>query len=173
MTTTPAANGSAIPTHPVLDQLHRQNRTDVTTLKGYVGHSPLDGYVRLYADLDDLTQSVDIARSDIVSFVSAPEAVLPLGGVILWINKDAQISANQAQTTRVQLNAKALTDGAEINSGRLKIFVRGGLRSSVCQSVCKVCQSVCKPCQSVCHAHTAFDRQGRAFPLKTQNFNQR
>lgn len=152
----------AVPMHPLLAHLNEQEIANVASLKGYVGPSPKNGYIRLYADLDNLADSADILRSDVLFFSEAPESVLPLNGMVLWIKKDAQVVVNKVETTKVTTKVDA--DGVEISRGRLKIFVRGGLRSSVCQSRCNVCQSRCNVCQSRCKA--AFDNGSPTFPMK-------
>jgi hypothetical protein len=155
-------DGRELQEHPLLKRLYETNAmANVTSLKGYVGRAPSDNHIRLFADLGDLSDSVDISKADIVHFAEAPDVVLPLGGTIIWLKRDAQVIINKVETTPAA--AKTTLEGVEVNRGRLRIFVRGGLRSSVCQSRCQVCTSRCKVCQSRCSATVGLPA-GFAFP---------
>ncbi|MCU6498250.1 hypothetical protein LPN04_10645 [Rugamonas sp. A1-17] len=151
--------GSKIPEHPLLSYLKEHNASNVASVKGYVGPSTRDGYVRMYADLADLSDAVDIPRNDILYFAEAPDSVLPLGGTIVWLKKDAQVVVSKVETSALKPRAE---EALELSRGRLRILVRGGLRSDVCQSRCQVCQSRCQVCQS---RGSRFDLPGGfAFP---------
>ena len=131
-----------IPEHPLLKKLVTAKSTDVTALQGYVGPSSTAGCVRIYATLDNLEESVEVAESDILHYEKTPEGVLPHGAVTVWIKGDADVA--------VKLDRVAGAGRVELNRGRLRIRVPGGGQMQVCQSVCGVCQSVCGVCQSVC-----------------------
>jgi hypothetical protein len=151
--------GSKIPEHPLLSYLKEGNASNVVTVKGYVGPSSSPDHIRLYADLADLSESVDIARSDILYFAEAPDTVLPLGGTVIWLKKEARIVVRSVETAAL---TPKLDEGVELSRGRLRIRVRGGLSQSVCQSRCQVCTSRCKVCTS---GRTRVDQVGNfAFP---------
>lgn len=133
-----------IPEHPLLKKLGGSN--DVTTLRGYIGAGRDEGYIRIYAALDDLSESVEVKKDDVLHFEPTPETLQPFGSTTVWLKPDAQTTLNVSRVEK-------LDKIKEIRAGRLKITVPGGgLRQSVCQSVCAVCQSVCTVCQSVCAA---------------------
>jgi hypothetical protein len=131
-----------IPEHPLLKKLVTEKKTDVTALQGYVGPSSTPGCIRVYATLDNLEESVEVAEADVLHYEKTPEGVLPHGAVTVWIKGDADVS--------VKLDRVADVGRVELRRGRLRIRVPGGGQMQVCQSVCGVCQSVCGVCQSVC-----------------------
>jgi len=52
---------------------------------GYVGKSDQEGKVRLHFSLNDLSQYVEFDEKDVMLTAEAPENVLPLGGVYVWV----------------------------------------------------------------------------------------
>jgi hypothetical protein len=71
---------------------------DVIALLGYVGSSPKEGVVRLHPRLGDLSVSIDIAATDVLLTREAPEATLPLGGVVLWVSRTADVTFRRTRT---------------------------------------------------------------------------
>jgi hypothetical protein len=148
-----------IPEHPLLKKL--AGSTDVTTLRGYVGAGKNDASIRIYTSLDDLSESVEVNKADVLHYASTPETVQPFGSTTIWIKREAQTTY---KLDRVDKTATV----KEIRAGRLQIVVPGGgLRQNVCQSVCGVCQSVCGVCQSVCSAQ--FGRADLANRLRNRS----
>jgi|SRR5215216_3152751 len=146
-----------IPQHPLLQKL--QGSTAVTTLRGYIGAGKDEGSVRIYATLDDLSESVEVKKDDVLHYEATPESIQPFGSTTIWIKQDAQTTL---KLDRVQNVSKI----KEVRAGRLKIAVPGGrFTQTVCQSVCGVCQSVCTVCQSVCSAKFGLS----AFANRLQN----
>jgi hypothetical protein len=139
-----------IPEHPLLAKLGVSGATNVTSLRGYVGPATTDAHVRLYASLDDPSESVEFAHNDVLHYAATPDTVLPFGGTIVWLKKDAEVTFHRAERSAA---VKADPNALEVNRGRLRIQVRGGgLRSDVCQSRCQVCTSRCQVCTSRCRA---------------------
>ena len=134
--------------HPLLMKLGIEGATNTTSLLGYVGPSTNEGHVRLYSSLEDLSNSVEIRREDILHSSPTPDSVLPYGGTIIWLRKDAQVTYQRTEKTVV--SAPVETNPFEVNRGRLRIRVQGGLRSAKCASYCfggcKPCHSGCTPC---------------------------
>jgi hypothetical protein len=95
------------PENPVLAKLVAAGAANAIPLRGYVGPSTTRGRVSLYPSLDDLSNSVEIASSDILHFEAAPESVLPYGGVIVWLKKDAEITRRRVETVRAVPRADA------------------------------------------------------------------
>ena len=106
------------PENPVLAKLVAAGAANAIPLRGYVGPSTTRGRVSLYPSLDDLSNSVEIASSDILHFEAAPESLLPYGGVIVWLKKDAEIPRRRVETVRAVPRA----DRVEVRAGRLRIF---------------------------------------------------
>ncbi len=159
-----ATKSDPIPTHPLLQRLVSERATNVTTLRGYVGPSDVQGRVRLYASLHDLSESIEIDRDDVLHYADTPERIQPFGSLTLWVRRDAQVVY---KVDRVEKTATV----KEIRAGRLKIVVPGpGTRQEVCQSVCGVCQSVCTVCQSVCSAHLGGKLGGQLGQLNKGRF---
>jgi len=142
--------GDDLPEHPLLTKAAAQGAASLTALAGYIGPSTRDGYVRVYPTLDDLTQFVEVARSDIDHAMEEPESELPHGAVKVWLKSDAEIEIHRVETA----GTKAAVDSGklEVARGRLRITIGEGLRANVCQSRCTVCTSRCQVCQSRCSA---------------------
>ncbi len=143
-----------IPYHPLLNKLGRS--TDVTTLRGYIGAGQDEGSIRIYASLDDLSESVEVKKDDVIHHEPTPESIQPFGGTTVWIRQDAQTTL---KVDRVEKADRVKS----FRAGRLNISVAGErLRQveTVCQSVCGVCQSVCGVCQSVCSARFGLGQLG-------------
>lgn len=139
--------------HPLLTKLGLSGATNATSLTGYVGPSGNADTVRLYSSLENLSESVEVLRKDILHSASTPDTVLPYGGTIIWLRKDSQVTFHRSQHTAVfqpadNLQAPAAGDPLVVSRGRLNIRVRGGFSSEVCQSRCQVCQSRCGVCHS-------------------------
>lgn len=133
-----------IPEHPLLKKLG--GSTDVKTLRGYIGAGRDEGSIRIYAALDDLSESVDVKKDDVLHYEPTPESIQPFGSTTVWLRSNAEATYTVSRVEKLE-RVK------EIRAGRLKITVGGGrLQQGVCQSVCVVCQSVCGVCQSVCAA---------------------
>lgn len=60
------------------------------TIRGYIGASEQRGYIRIYLDIE-LRRCVDIPEDGIVHTEVAPEIVMPLGGVYVWVHENAKI----------------------------------------------------------------------------------
>jgi hypothetical protein len=57
------------------------------------------GWTRVYLDLD-LTRYVDVRTSDIVHFQILSNSANALGGVVLWIDRDAQVISSRVRDAR-------------------------------------------------------------------------
>jgi hypothetical protein len=160
------SSDGALRENPLVAQLIAQGAETAMTLRGFVGSSAREGYVRLYPRLQNLSDSIEIARADILHSMEAPQSVL--GGVILWVKKDAKIAV-----TRVGVSEPAGTPAenlvdlrkgpagtppenlVELRKGRLRMRVRPQQAHAVCFSHCMDCISWCSclvhPCTSHCH----------------------
>jgi hypothetical protein len=143
--------GANLPENPLLARLLAAvGATTTITLRGYVGPSRAGGYVIVYPRLDDLSDSIEVARADILYFTEVPELVMPFGAVMIWVKMDAQIVYRRGETAKG-------TDLAEVRKGRLRILtpLRRRLNDvEDCHSYpnppgCKTCQSHCYQCMSV------------------------
>jgi len=135
--------GAEIPENQLVARLISAGAANATALRGYFGPTTTEGRVTLYPSLDDLSESFEIARDDILAFEAAPDSVLPNGGMIVWVKKDAEVTHRRAQTVKIQ--AQNL---AEVRKGRLRILM------PVPNQLWPVCRSRCFPgclrCQSRC-----------------------
>jgi hypothetical protein len=152
-----------VPVNPVLATLGANvSPGDVTTLRGYVGPSTSDDRIKLYASLDDLTNSVEIAKDDILHFAELPESILPLGAVTIWLKKRAEVTFSHTEKNAVAAEATFEKTPVEINRGRLRMLVRAPLfRQAAADSVCVIpCDGDSQPprCDSkpTCEARRAF-----------------
>src|SRR3954452_721663 len=102
-----------LPANPLLAHLLAAvGATNAITLRGYVGPPRDNGYVVLYPRLDDLSESFEIARADILYFTEVPELVMPFGATMIWVKVDAQISHRRGEIAK-------RPDLAEVRKGRL------------------------------------------------------
>lgn len=94
------ANNNNLPAHPELDQLASSGAemADVIALRGYVGSQPGDEVLRLYPGLEDMSVSVDIPADEILATKDAPAATMPMGGVIVWVSRTANVKFRRTRT---------------------------------------------------------------------------
>jgi hypothetical protein len=146
-----AGKSADIPVNPVLMSVMQAGGNNAITFRGYVGPSSADAYISVYPSLDDLSQSVEISKSDILGFADLPDSVMPLGAKIIWVKNSAIVTRRGAATLQGTIpNQQA--DVREV--GRLRMQVRSALQreGETCQSRCSVCQSRCSVCHSRCSA---------------------
>jgi hypothetical protein len=134
----------------------------VIALAGYAGAPPREGVVRLHPDLVDLGISIDISADDIVATRDAPSDTMPLGGVVIWVSRTAEVTFRRTRTVKATAQqvrgffgaGPALAPQSE-EGDRLNIQVRPTTRkvppvydeNAPCMS--KNCASHCeKTCQS-------------------------
>ena len=135
-----------IPESPQLAKLIAAGAVTATTFRGYVGPSRNEEYVSLYTSLDNLSESIEIARADILDFAEFSESGQPSGGMIVWVRKDAQVTLCRVETVGTASDAVPNMDSTQVSSGRLRIQVRPGLlMPSNCSSNCSgdLCHSNC------------------------------
>jgi hypothetical protein len=143
------------PVHPTLQKLvgERAGLADAFTLWGYIGPSEKADRITLFPNLDDLSESFELASSDVLTVEDAPEAQLPKGGKVLWVKGSAEITHRNTRTAK---------DHVELRRGRLRIQMRRRLPrvEEVCQTFnCQTCNSNCGiNCQSQCAERRAFGR---------------
>jgi len=137
--------GAKISENPLLARLLvAEGAENAIALRGYVGPSRAEGYINLYPNLYDLSESLEVAQADVLHFAEVPETAMPFGATILWVKKDAQIVHRQGE-------AAENTGAAEIRKGRLRIQLGMRRTEGVCTSRCSSCQSRCRTCQSRCN----------------------
>jgi hypothetical protein len=73
----------------------------IKPLIGFLGKDNRGGYWRLYLDLT-LTEYFEINQNDIIHSQSLKSELSPLGGTVLWIKKDAEISHVKPVSKQVQ-----------------------------------------------------------------------
>jgi hypothetical protein len=136
-------------------------------LAGYAGAAPKEGVVRLHPGLEDLSVSLDIAAADIVATRDAPVSTMPLGGVIVWVARTAEVTfrrtrtvAASAQQVRGFFGAGAVLEPSNKDDDRLNIQVRPVARKGVPPvylppDQCAVChsQNCASHCLPPCTSH--------------------
>jgi hypothetical protein len=144
--------------------------SDVIALRGYVGPSPREGVVRLYPGLDDMSVSVDIPSGEIVATKDAPKVTMPMGGVIVWVTRTANVTVRRTRTvlTTAQQVKRLFGAGSAMDPSRRGVVDRLNIRlpkssarrtvppvyqppdPNVCTSQCEiVCTESCYTCQSL------------------------
>jgi len=155
--------GDKITEHPILAKLTAGGADNAMSLSGYIGTSLQDGHVKLYPTLDDLSESVEIARADILHAADDPKA--PQGGTTVWVKKDAPVTYHRTESVKTSAQqlpitfspggaraggARAINDAVDVARGRLRMQVRRVAVADTCQSRCSVCHSRCSVCHSRC-----------------------
>jgi hypothetical protein len=145
--------GSDVQSHPWLSHIGATGADDFAVAKGYIGPSSKEGYVRIYPTLDNTSEWMEFAKTDILGFAEAPATLLPLGGTVVWLKKGVNVAIHRVATVSAGSKPVEPPNTAVINAGRLRMLLPGRLRATeVCQSRCSVCQSRCSVCHSRCAA---------------------
>ncbi|MFL6331851.1 MAG: hypothetical protein ACJ754_00750 [Pyrinomonadaceae bacterium] len=71
----------------------------VTLLSGYLGSSSEEGHVRLYLD-EELSRYVEIPQKAVRYTQELPPEHSPLGGSLLWVDRDAEVVHGAAGSER-------------------------------------------------------------------------
>jgi len=130
----------AVPIHAELARLNAEgvDVADVIALAGYVGAAPRDGLIRLHPGLEDLSLSIDISAGDIVATRDAPTSTMPLGGVVLWVYRTAEVTFRRTRTVRATaqtvtgfFGAASVLEPSNNDDDRLNIQVRPVARKGV------------------------------------------
>jgi|GEM_PF-5082454 len=100
----------------LLTELLAKNATATNAVMGYVNTSENADYITLYKSIFRLSKSFEIKKSDIIHWEDAPETLLPLGAVILWLKKDSEIFSR-----RLVVKSQQRENFVERRSGRLQM----------------------------------------------------
>jgi hypothetical protein len=119
----------------------------VIALLGYVGPSPDERIIRLHPHFGDLSVSIDIAVTDVILTREAPAAILPWGGVVVWVSRTADVTVRRTRTATAKAQqvkqffgtGPAAQASTADPSDRLNIRVRQDRVPPVYD--CKDCQS--------------------------------
>jgi len=130
-------SGETLGESVLVANLLAQGAENAVTIRGFIGTSKQEGYIRLYPRLVDLSESMEIARTDILHSMRATQS--PDGPVVLWVKRDASISANNTAESVGQ----AARNMVEVKKGRLRMRMRAPQTEEVCFSVCMDCLSWC------------------------------
>lgn len=141
--------------HPVLSKLAREGAADATTFWGYVGPSKAEEFVTLYPSLENLSDSIEIARADILHVEDVPESVLLFGAKVVWVRREATVNRGRAAPAqgmaRQRPDPGAPADAprgevVEVSKGRLRMQMAARGDEADCVSPC----ATCRDCSSVC-----------------------
>jgi hypothetical protein len=140
------ASSKGLDTNAHLERVLKPGADNVAILRGYIGSSDRDGFIKLFASLADTSTSVEIAEADIVN--TGDVLNNNLGKRIVWIKKGAQITVTKTHTTPYGIRPRGAVDKelASLRSGRLNMQVRAAVHAAeVCVSVCS-----CSTCECHC-----------------------
>ena len=150
-----AAADDGLEPNPHLDQVLGPGAGNVSIMRGFIGTSERDGYVRLFPSLGDTSVSIDIPEDDVID--TADVKGNHLGKKIVWVKNGTQITVTKTRTTeygvRPQLSPE---DSAKCNeercAGRLKMQVTPAAArdTCICWCDCSICQSHCTNWCGVC-----------------------
>jgi hypothetical protein len=76
-----------------------KNPPNTLLLKGYIGASSEEGYIRLYLD-SELSDYVEIPEASILHSQEIPKDKSPIGGSYVWIQRDAKVIHGPVVTDR-------------------------------------------------------------------------
>jgi hypothetical protein len=157
------ASGLQIPTHPFFRSNSEESAKGAVSFVGYIGPASANNVVPIYASLEDLSTSVEVATADIIHVEDVPETTMPYGAKRVWLRGSANVvrrhtAKAENATTR---DRRAMT---EIRKGRLRMVprvqvadpavVRGDCNCVDCQNcISNPCFSPCSrcdPCYSEC-----------------------
>jgi hypothetical protein len=132
--------------NPLLEKLIAQGADTATVLRGYVGPSAREGYVRLYPRLGNLSESMEVPQADILHSIKEPRSVF--GSIVLWVKKDANIIFHRVETPGGATSAGPQANTIEVRQGRLRMRIRkraGSDPRDTCVSICScgVCVCLC------------------------------
>ena len=74
---------------------------DVILLAGFVGKSNRAGYFRLYLT-PQLNEYLEILQTDVVHQQTIPPTSNPLGGTLIWVKREAQLTHTKVATAQAQ-----------------------------------------------------------------------
>lgn len=86
------------------------NENEYTVLKGFLGESPKEGYLRLYSDLA-LNDFIDIEASQVVNIHKVNQAGTGIGQSIVWVKAGIESAAPN------RLNSKSILYGNIADKG--------------------------------------------------------
>ncbi|HEX4792318.1 MAG TPA: hypothetical protein VH370_00915 [Humisphaera sp.] len=139
--------GGKIPESPLLANLITAGAANAVSFRGYVGPSSSEEYVTLFPNLDDLSERIVIARTDVLNFAEFSEDGQPSGGVIVWVKRDAIVSRHRVETIGSESELAPVAP-AQVNRGRLIIQLARKLvqEADNCYSNCSEgnCHSNCR-----------------------------
>lgn len=146
------ASSKGLESNAHLQQVLGPGAGNVSILRGFIGPSERDGYIRLFASLADTSTSVEIAEADIVSTADVQNN--QLGKRIVWIRTGAEITVTKTRTTPYGVRPKVAAGDtmASVRAGRLNMQVRSAQAQDTCVSICScgTCQSQCTNVCGIC-----------------------
>jgi hypothetical protein len=129
-----------------LGKLLEQGPDGVAILRGFIGPSEREGYIRLFASLANTSVSVEIAEADILE--TGDVLNNQLGKRIVWVKKGTKITVIKTRTTEYGVRSKIPLDqnlASVRRFGRLQMEVTPAALRDTCVSVCS-----CGTCQCNC-----------------------
>ena len=98
---------------------------------GFTGTSDRNDYVRIFTTLTDMSQSIEIARADIISVATLPNS--ELGRVAIWVSPDAELHHHIVEKAESYSSRTrgCLRDANSAGVAGLEDVTRAGLRMKV------------------------------------------
>lgn len=140
--------GEKVRTNPLVARLAADGCEEAITLTGFIGPSARADYVRLFTGLNNMSRSIEIAKSDIVATVDLPKS--GLGAVAVWVKRDAALHHHRIETAE-SCAARTSSGGGltSVRRGGLRMQVRSQARDTcTCEYYCDGTQ--CVPCTCNC-----------------------
>ncbi|MET8862802.1 hypothetical protein ABZW11_07575 [Nonomuraea sp. NPDC004580] len=143
-----------------MSKLTGDGAADSTTLWGYLGPSRDDGMITLYPSLENLGDSIEFAKADILHIEDVPETILLFGAKAVWIRRDATVVRRRTDTAKTVGTSTTpagevteegqIGDGTHVRKGRLRMRMMPRAAAAYdCYSPCSTCHSECGVCISI------------------------
>ena len=141
------SSGKRLESNSHLQSVLSVGTDNVSILRGFIGPSDRDGYVRLFPSLADTSVSIDIPEDDIVETGDVKDN--NLGKRIVWVKKGTRVTVTKTRTTEYGVRSRLAPDNEEVrhmrSAGRLQMQVTSAAAREVCVSVCS-----CSTCECHC-----------------------
>jgi hypothetical protein len=141
--------------------------TDLKVLTGFLGKDTREGYWRLYST-PELSHYVEFAEADIVHSQPLPEAMSPIGGTIVWLDRKAplrivRVDVRELQTEFLQGDIERRFRPLTRPGGSLGTGMGPGLAATNRTSFCDIILCSLFPGDS-CHTQLANCISREAWP---------
>jgi hypothetical protein len=114
--------------NPLVSRLLDANAESGVMVLGFIGPSDREEFIRVFPKIHDVSQSIDIAKADILEVVHIPNS--ELGRVAIWVSRDADLHHHVIEKSEAY-SARTRACLESTNRRGLNDVIRGGLKMKV------------------------------------------